>query len=37
MVEGLIRRGYKEKEIALILGGNYIRVLKNILPEQSVI
>ena len=37
LIEGLIRRGYDEKEIALILGGNYIRVLKNILPEQSVI
>ena len=36
-VEGLMRHGYKEKEIALILGGNYIRVLKSILPEQSVI
>jgi membrane dipeptidase len=37
LIEGLTRRGYKEKEIALILGGNYIRVLKSILPEQSVI
>ena len=37
LIEGLIRRGYDEKEIALILGGNTIRVLKNILPEQSVI
>lgn len=37
LIEGLIRRGYKEKEIALILGGNYICVLKTILPEQSVI
>ena len=36
-VEGLMRHGYKEKEIALILGENYIRVLKTILPEQSVI
>ena len=37
LVEGLIRHGYKEEEIALILGGNHLRVLKNILPEQSVI
>ena len=37
LIEGLVRHGYKEKEIALILGGNYIRVLKSILPEQSVI
>jgi membrane dipeptidase len=37
LVDGFIRRGYKESEIALILGGNYLRVLKTILPEQSVI
>jgi len=37
LLDGLIRRGYKEKDIALILGGNYLRVLKTILPEQSVI
>jgi membrane dipeptidase len=37
LIEGLGRHGYEEKEIALILGGNYIRVLKTILPEQPVI
>ncbi len=37
LIDGLARHGYKEKDIALILGGNYIRVLKSILPEQSVI
>jgi len=37
LIEGLIRHGYNEEEIALILGGNSLRVLKNILPEQSVI
>lgn len=37
LIEGLERHGYKEREIGLILGGNYIRVLKTILPEQSVI
>ena len=37
LLDGLIRRGYKEKDIALVLGGNYLRVLKTILPEQSVI
>lgn len=37
LIEGLVRHGYKEKEIALILGGNSLRVFKNILPEQSVI
>ena len=37
LIDGLVRHGYKEKEIALILGGNHIRVLKNILPDQSVI
>ena len=37
LVDGLIRRGYHENEIALILGGNYLRVLKKILPERSVL
>lgn len=37
LVDGLIRRGYQENEIALILGGNYLRILKKILPEQSVL
>jgi membrane dipeptidase len=37
LVDGLMRRGYKENDIGLILGGNYLRVLKTILPEQSVI
>jgi membrane dipeptidase len=37
LVDGLLRRGYKENEVALILGGNYLRVLKTILPEQPVI
>jgi membrane dipeptidase len=37
LLDGLSRRGYKENEIALILGGNYLRVLKTILPEQPVI
>jgi membrane dipeptidase len=37
LVDGLQKHGYKEEEIALILGGNYLRTLKTILPEQSVI
>lgn len=37
LIEALGRHGYQEKEIALILGGNYLRVLKTILPEQSII
>jgi membrane dipeptidase len=37
LIDGLGRHGYKESEIALILGGNYLRVLKTILPEQPVI
>ncbi|MBI4529584.1 MAG: dipeptidase [Deltaproteobacteria bacterium] len=37
LIEGLIRHGYKEEEIALIVGGNHLRVLRNILPEQSVL
>ena len=27
----------KEEKTALILGGNYLRVLKTIVPEQAVI
>ena len=37
LVDGLQKHGYKEDEMALILGGNYLRILKTILPEQSVI
>ncbi len=37
LIDGLQRHGYKDDEIRMILGGNYLRVLKTILPEQSVI
>lgn len=37
LIDGLEQHGYSEEELALILGGNYLRVLKTILPEQSVI
>jgi membrane dipeptidase len=37
LIDSLGRRGYKDSDIALILGENYLRVLKTILPEQSVI
>jgi membrane dipeptidase len=37
LIDGLQKHGYRENEIALILGGNYLRVLKTILPDQSVI
>jgi membrane dipeptidase len=37
LIDRLGRQGYKDKDIALILGENYLRVLKTILPEQSVI
>ena len=37
LIDGLQRHGYKDEEIRMILGGNYLRVLKTILPEQSVI
>jgi membrane dipeptidase len=37
LVDGMMRRGYRENDIRLILGGNYLRVLKTILPEQPVI
>ena len=37
LIDGLQRHGYKDEEIKMVLGGNYLRVLKTILPEQSVI
>ncbi|HXG50889.1 MAG TPA: dipeptidase [candidate division Zixibacteria bacterium] len=37
LIDGLLRRGYREEDIAAILGGNYLRVLRTILPERSVI
>jgi membrane dipeptidase len=37
LLDGLQRHGYKDDEIKMILGGNYLRVLKTILPERSVI
>ena len=37
LIDGLQRHGYKDEEIKMILGGNYLRVLKTILPERSVI
>jgi membrane dipeptidase len=37
LIDGLQKHGYKKEDIALILGGNYLRVLKAILPEQAVI
>ena len=37
LIDGLQRHGYRDEEIKLILGGNYLRVLKTILPERSVI
>jgi membrane dipeptidase len=37
MIDGLQRHGYKDDEIKMILGGNYLRVLKTVLPERSVI
>jgi membrane dipeptidase len=37
LIDGLQRHGYKDDEIKMILGGNYLRVLKTILPERSVI
>jgi membrane dipeptidase len=37
LIDGLQRHGYRESEIALILGGNYLRVLHTILPDQSLV
>jgi membrane dipeptidase len=31
ITSGLIRRGYKENEILKILGGNFLRVFKEII------
>jgi len=31
LVEGLLRRGYGDKDIAGILGGNFVRAFKEIL------
>jgi membrane dipeptidase len=32
ITEGLIQAGYADDHIAKIMGGNYIRVLKQVLP-----
>jgi membrane dipeptidase len=37
LVDGLQRHGYAEDDIAAILGGNYLRVLATILPDETVI
>jgi membrane dipeptidase len=37
LLDGLQRHGYKDDEIRMILGGNYLRVLKTILSERSMI
>lgn len=36
ITEGRWRRGYREEEIAKILGGNFLRVLQQVLPEQAL-
>ncbi len=35
LTEGLVRRGYSDEEIELVLGGNFIRVLSEIWPEPG--
>lgn len=35
LAEGLIRRGYSDSDIRLILGGNAVRVLKSIWPKTE--
>ncbi len=37
LVDGLLRHGHSEDDIAAILGGNYLRVLRTILPERPVL
>ncbi len=35
LTEVLARRGYSQADIAAILGGNWVRVLQNALPEEA--
>jgi len=35
MTECLVRRGFREDEIAKILGGNFLRLLMAILPSRT--
>ena len=35
LTEGLTESGYSESDIAAVLGGNYIRVLKEVLPDTA--
>ncbi len=34
LIEKLLQRGWKEEEVQKIMGGNYLRVLEKILPEE---
>lgn len=36
LTRALWERGYREKEIAAILGGNFLRVLQQVLPRQEL-
>ena len=35
LIEKMLQRGWHEEEVEKIMGGNFIRVLETILPEQS--
>jgi membrane dipeptidase len=35
ITDGLLGRGYSDRDIALVLGGNFLRVLADIWPESS--
>ncbi|HVR28351.1 MAG TPA: membrane dipeptidase [Thermoanaerobaculia bacterium] len=35
LAEGLLRRGYSERDVELVLGGNFVRVLTETWPDSS--
>lgn len=35
IADGLLRRGWSERDVALVIGGNFLRVLADIWPESS--
>lgn len=35
LIDRLLRRGWREEEVKKIMGGNFLRVLENVLPEQT--
>ncbi len=35
LIDRLLQRGWREEEVKKIMGGNFLRVLENVLPEQT--